>query len=266
MKDSSKSLAAVDIAKEKNQLMKLLSSTRTWMSILASGLVLVFGWLKLKGVSIIPLTSDSFTTVLLRGSMILYFFSWVFGASWDAHDQGLVYLTAPNKGRIPVIAIFLMIIITLVFGILCWVDSYVKFAAVLGIFWLVNLIAWQYMMRKLVGEVITKSSTILLQLGHHLELARLHIVRDYLSGSWQWWRFCIGAVLIICINVLANTNVPNDIKAATNVLSAEFVMVFSIFLFVAVVELWIWVMRIKRRISLNLLDDLGETYKLEPKL
>jgi hypothetical protein len=35
-------------------------------------------------------------------------------------------------------------------------------------------------------------------------------------------------------------------------------------LFVAVAEGWIWLMRIRTRLSLHLLDDLGERYSLAP--
>lgn len=265
MEKSSDNFSVFDLAKEKNQLIKMLSLTRIWISILSGGLVLIFGWLKLKGVSIIPLTTDSAARFLLSGSMVLYYFSWVFGASWDAKDQALVYLTAPNKGRIPIMAMGLMVILTVVFAILCWVDTYKKFAMVLGVFWFVNLIAWQFLVRKLSRRTIAISSAILLNSGHHMELAKLNIIREYIDGSWEWWRFIVGGLFILCINILANTDIPHYIKAATNVLSDEFVMVFSIALFIAIVELWMWLMRIKRRISLGILDDLNDEYDLQPK-
>jgi hypothetical protein len=77
--------------------------------------------------------------------MIIYYFSWVFGSLLDAHDQALVYLTAPDGGRVPITAIGMMVALAAVFGVLCWVDTYQKFSQALGLFWLINILAWQYL-------------------------------------------------------------------------------------------------------------------------
>ncbi|OEU75377.1 MAG: hypothetical protein BA874_09100 [Desulfuromonadales bacterium C00003068] len=253
------------LAQQKNQLMNMLSSLRIWIKILSSALVIVFGWLKLHGVSLIALTSSPVANFLLMITMIIYFFSWVFGALWDAHDQALVYLTSPNKGRLPIMAIGLMIIITVVFGILCWINSYRDFAMVLGAFWLINLIAWLFLVSNISKKAFDLSSNILKANEDTIELVSLNIVRDYIEGKWQWWRFMLGGLLILCINVLANTTAPSLIKETTSALSEEFIMVFSIFLFVTVVESWIWLARVKRRVSLNLLTTLRNKYDLNLK-
>jgi len=265
MKRPREKVSDLKLSKEKNKLMKVLISTRFWIKFLAGVLAFFFGWLKLKGVAIGPMTTDTFASFLLKASLVIYYFSWVFGASLDAKDQALVYLTAPNKEQLPKEGIGLMIAMAIVFGALCYVDTYRQFAAVLGFFWFINIIAWRYLVIKLLRKPITISYDIYSSYINYIELEKLKIVKQYIDGPWQWWRFVIGAFMIGGINFLLYTNLPARLVLYTDIVSIQFVPAFSIFLFVFSVELWIWIMRIKRRISLNALENLAENYVLRPK-
>lgn len=265
MDESIQKFSSLELAKEKNRLMKITNSTLIWIRLFAGLLALAFGWLKLRGVSIAPMTTDISSSILLKASIVLYYFSWLFGASSDTKDQALVYLTAPNKGQIPKKAIGLMITLAIVFAILCYVDTYLKFVIALACFWFINLIAWRYMVTKLLRKTIIDSSNIYINFCHYTELSKLKIVEQYIDGSWQWWRFVIGMVMILGIAILLFTNIPEYIASNTSIVSKQFIIAFTIFVFIFSVELWIWIMRIKRRISLNTIDYLCGTYELQPK-
>lgn len=68
---------------------------------LAAVLVLGFGWLRLRGIDLLPLTTEIPASVLFRFTLTLYFMSWVAGSISDVDEQAIVYTSASNKGKLP---------------------------------------------------------------------------------------------------------------------------------------------------------------------
>jgi hypothetical protein len=186
--------------------------------------------------------------VLWKVALVIYFFSWVFGAESDTDMQSEVYLAAPHEGRLTKQDIGVMVGIAVGFAVLCMVsDNYRWFALALTGFWTINVLAWRYM----VGALKTPIHQSYVKYGRakqYVAMEKLRAVERYITGRWQWWRFAAGAVLAVAMDVLSFFPLGRGYAEA------------SIFFFVVFMESWIWIMRSRTRLSLRVLDGLTERY------
>ena len=86
---------------EKNNVIQLISTSKIFIRILATGIAILYGWLKFKGLHISPIINQISTELILKVSLIIYYFSWVFGTTTDGDDQQMVFQKALNKGKVP---------------------------------------------------------------------------------------------------------------------------------------------------------------------
>jgi hypothetical protein len=188
------------------------------------------------------------STVLWKTALVIYFFSWVFGADSDTEMQSEVYLAAPHKGRLGKQDLGVMLGIVAGFVVLCIVgNNHRWFALALTGFWTINILAWRYMVRML-KTPLHQSYVTYGRAKQYVEMEKLRAVERYITGEWQWWRFAIGAVLAAAMNVFAFVELRPGYAEA------------SIFFFVVFVESWMWLMRVRTKLSLRVLDDLSERY------
>lgn len=181
-----------------------------------------------------------------NATLVIYFFSWIFGTKRDAEVQGEVYLTAPNRGHLATQDIAVGVSIAIGFVVLLLLKTYPGWLAVaLTLFWFGNIVAWRYLV-KLLTQPIDKSRLLYTREKEYIGLAKLHIVERYISGRWQWWRFVLGGVLIVAVDVTAFFE-HIDTK-------------MGLIVFVAVVECWVWLERARTELSLNVLEDFGDRY------
>ena len=59
----------------------------------------LFSWLKLKGIPFGVLTGEEYVEVIFQGTLFVWFWSWVCGASLDARNQSIIYKTDPSIDR-----------------------------------------------------------------------------------------------------------------------------------------------------------------------
>jgi uncharacterized membrane protein len=210
--------------------------------------------IKEKGITRLPdalrdaFTNPDVSTILWKAALVLYFFSWVFGAESDTEMQADVYLAAPHEGRLTKQDIGVMLGIAIGFAVLCVVsDNYRGFALALTGFWLFNVIAWRYMVRAL-KTPIHQSYVKYGQDKQYVEMEKLRVVERYVAGRWQWWRFAAGAILAAAMDALSFFDLGQGFAQG------------SIFFFVVFVESWMWIMRAKTKVALRALDDLSERY------
>ncbi|MGH7770162.1 MAG: hypothetical protein ACREQP_22145, partial [Candidatus Binatia bacterium] len=192
--------------------------------------------------------SPDISTVLWKSALVIYFFSWVFGANSDTEMQSEVYLAAPHEGRMTKEDVGVMLGIVAGFVVLCIAgNNHRWFALALTGFWTINVLAWRYM----VGALKTPIRQSYVKYGRakqYVEMEKLRAVEHYATGRWQWWRFAAGALLAAAMNVFAFVEVGPGYAEA------------SIFFFVIFVEAWIWIMRQKTKLALRVLDDLTDHY------
>jgi hypothetical protein len=139
------------------------------------------------------LETELAATWLLRSALIVYYLALLGGVLLDTKDAEAVLSEAPNEGRFPLVGVGNCVLIALLFGLLCWVDSYKQFAIALAAYWIANMASWKYFVAFL--EPAMKRATDVYQLDEeYLLVERVRQMQTFFTSSWHWWRFGLGAV------------------------------------------------------------------------
>lgn len=242
--------------REKEKITELARKARVLSRILAWALGAVFAFLKLSDIPVIELASDESANFLLRAIMVAYYFIWIVGTSWDAKDIELVYVTAPNQGRLPIAVIGLSVAIAVVFGILCWVTTPEGFALTLGCFWLLTFAAWYYMSHIMLRDARQESIRYYEDSKDFMGLVKFRLVDEAIMGSWQIRRFLIGVAVLVYLNIQVHTDLSSSLAAILGLTSVEFVQVALLALFLIVFEMQMMLKRTKRKAGLLILNEL----------
>jgi hypothetical protein len=231
----------------------------------AAILLCYFGWLQISGTEVLSMVKSIPGRFVFRFAMIVYYACWVNGAIFDTHYQDSVYVNV-SKARVIFGAVIATIALAAMFGFLCACDTYRQFCVGLAVFFLVNLAGWVYIVKWIAPKAIEESELQYLKNNSHVDVERLGIVAlDYTSGPWQWYRFAMGAGLILVMNGLAFSNMTSGLSKILWGISPDMIQSLSMLLFVVAMEGWIWYMRLRLSIGLGLLKGIDESYELTPK-
>ncbi|HEX9459703.1 MAG TPA: hypothetical protein VGA84_11190 [Thermoanaerobaculia bacterium] len=219
-----------------------------------------FVWLRFRGVDVMPVVRSLPATILLRASLVLYYFSWLYGTTFDTDIQELVYHTAPTKqGRVPTTAIVVMLTIAAMFAVLCAITSFQQFLVFLACFWLVDILAWRYLVTRLLPPVFRASLAHFKEVGDDAKIDQLDFVKDYHVGHWKWLRSIVGAVLLLVLNVIARTGIVSWLASRIQ-MSVDTTLAVAIAMFLLFVEGWVWIMRLRTRFAIQTIEQLRHRY------
>jgi len=229
-------------------------------------LPLLFAWLKLRTVGVTEIeqliSNASAADFVWKSALIIYFFAWVWGTLFDVNIQEIVYLEAPDRGKMPFSAIGIAAAIIVVGAVLVWVDSFPRFVGALVVFFVIDHAAWRYLVNFL--KPIIQGSQEEYQRGEDfIGMEQLRLVDYQICGSWKWWRGAMGAILIVLMLASALTYLPDQTLAIGRVqISWGFLQASSILFWVLAMELWYWVIRLKTKIAIDALEALRGRYEL----
>ncbi len=250
---------------------KLATKARFTIKIIGGALALLFTWIQLKDFPVVPLLESTKAGFVLRLALAVYYFSWIFGTSFDVSVQQSVYVRDADRGHLGWRAIAAIGLFGATAAIFLWASDDEKwFAATLTGFIIANIIGWLVLVRR-VTSIIYMS--LLTYDQDFFEIERLHVVKIYIAGNWQKYRFLVMfaiALVAIAISFVAPVRLMVSLAIASLVFGLKETvispllpsLVFVVFLVIA--EGWIWMMRAKTWASLNLISDLKEKYQLEP--
>jgi hypothetical protein len=236
-------------------------------------LVLFFGWLELKDHFFMPAVESIHPEVLRKGTLAVYYASWIFGTNFDLTAQQAVYVKDPGRGAMSKVAIAALLSFAVVAAVLLWAsDSDQRFAGALAIFLAANIAGWAYIVRR-VKPIIDASGKYYKAERDFAEFERLHIVANYISGNWQWHRFAVMCVLVAIVLFACFTRAPTVIEALVrNFMStlpsgivSSLLPDLSLILFVLIAETWIWIMRARTQAFLNVIFVLKKIYRFTPR-
>jgi hypothetical protein len=234
-------------------------TTKLLIKVAASGMVLLFGWLKLSGTDFAPIVKQVPAHLLLQSSLALYYACWVAGTVLDTDRQEQIYSTQPNEGRVPPMGYGLVGGIAAVFAILCFVRSAAVFAVFLNAFFVINIIGWRYIIRRILPAAVRHSKTVFADAPFKLE--RVHLIYDrYMCGRWQVLRFVAGGIVLAILNVVAFSNIAETDSIKRIIGSRDLAISSLVLCFVLVMESWIWLVRLRVGAALTLLEYLDERY------
>lgn len=255
---------AVPTSESRKEVIKIAKMTRSYIAIIALLLVLLFGWLQVRDYIILQIINIQFTNIFYKVTLAIYFSLWVYGTTMDLDDEEYTLLVAPSKSKLTISAISTIIITGIAFGILCSVQTPQAITIVLSIFFIVNVISWQFLIHY-VQKPFLKSKQKYEQAENYFVFLKLEIVEQYLYGNWQWKRFGAGLIVLLALNIIVFFNLSSSIVATLHIPSSLFVVVFLFFLYICVMEIWIWHKRLHKKISFKILDDLDLKYGLQLK-
>lgn len=247
---------------DKNAMIAVARHARTVTRIAGGVLVLLFGWLKLNNEAVGQALSGSSPEFLLRVSLALYYLAWVMGATNDTNEQELAYAVPPSNAIFPKGGYLAAVSLVSVFGSLCWVRSPRAFSVVLAVFLMANIAWWRYMVERVLPRPLTVSAERFRAEKDYVALAILESFRSYIAGSWQWWRFASGAVMVIIILVVAFLGLPASLTRIAFFADGDRVLGILLLTYVVGFEAWIWIMRHRVTTTRLTLTRLGERYSL----
>lgn len=246
---------------DKDTIIHFARTTRLIIRLSAFIVPFFFVWLRFRGVDVMPVVRSLPATILLRASLVLYYFSWFYGTTFDTDIQELVYYTAPTKqGKVPAAAIVIMLAIAAMFGALCAIKSFQQFLMFLAGFWLLDILAWRYLVTRLLPTVFRASSDHFKQVGDDAKMDQLDFVKDYHVGSWKWRRSIVGVVLLLVLNVIARTTMVSWLAIRLQI-SVDTTLAVAVTMFLLFVEGWVWIMRLRTRFAIETIEHLRHRYR-----
>lgn len=252
-----------DVIVGKHDTMEAVRHMRLYVTIAGIVLPLLFGWLKFRevdfGVTLLSIPAD----LVFRSAMAIYFASWIAGLLSDLSDQEFVLVHAPASAQVKIGGGVIGAAITIAFAALCYVNAPTHFSLALLAFNLLGITSWLYLVRVVLPPAIEKSESYFRKDSNYLCIEKLRLVFDrYLSGSWQWYRFAFGLILVVAISYFAfQRELLEDrfrvFQNHSNILSSY------IFLgYVLILEGWIWFMRVRVKGGIAMLTEFERSYVL----
>jgi len=240
---------------------KIYKRTKKIIGYSGALLLLIFGWLELSNLPIVQIFNDQYSNWILRFSLIIYFAAWTTGPiiDMDAEEKVLEYV--PNKDRLGFSSYAFIFVIVILFGALCYVSDFLYFDLILTAFFILNIISWVFLKDKFLKTAFEESNKKYIADGLYLKSECLKILNNYLYGNWQIKRFIAGFIVLILINFLVFTNLSNYISEKIGLNSSQFIKGIGVLIFIAVMEGWIWYIRIKRWFLLSYIDELNDKYE-----
>ena len=188
---------------------------------------------------------------------------WVAGTANDTREQEHAYIVGPDGRQLAGGLYGAAATITVLFAILCRVQTAQTFAALLAVFFVVNIAWWQFMVKKVLWQPLDLSEAHLRATGDHLGLEILANMRAYITGPWQWWRFGAGGIMVLALVLVAYRGVPQPLAQHAMLGDRDRTLGMMLLIYVVGFESWIWIERIKLGVAQRTLRQLGEQYVLE---
>ena len=191
----------------------------------------------------------------------------MYGAAFDYQTQQDVYVIDPNKGRIPkgffvFVPVFVVIAVSLLWAS---IQNERYLAVALTLFCILDVIGWHHNQTWM--KPIFEASFRFYETEHdYFGYERLSFAKSYFFGRWALWRYAtmlaiLGSILLISFNGLVRDNLSQAIHYTTGLDSAKISEITPgvlILFFVLTAESWIWVNRIRIRVSMNAIASVKD--------
>ncbi len=240
----------------------------------ATSLAALFAFLQLKNIPYGQVIENANPGYIREILLAFYYTCWVFGSSFDVNIQRYVFGADARQGAMPFFVGATLLIFLAVAAILVWVrDNDADFAVALAMFFLINLVGW-WVITWRVTPLRDASIERFTNEQDYCSLLQVHLVGDYVLGSWQWWRLAvngslIGLGLLICMTSSFRDAAANSIHRLSPSISANAISALlpigALFLFVAVSETWIWLARARVAAGVAAIEALRKDYDIVPR-
>ncbi len=232
----------------------------------------VFTVLQLKKYSVLTVVQSVQGQTLIHIALLLYYYAWISAQPLEVQMSRAVYISDPDRGKIPK-SLFLLIPILLFLGVVLFVvqenERYLSVA--FTAFFIIDVVFWLNIVR-LAPRYEAASARIYEAEKLDAQLAQLKFyVRSYLGGTWQYFRFATLAFLLVVFDVFVQIDAVRQFISAQihNVVpdiskdKALDLIPGALFLtYILVGETWVWIMRLRTRRTILIIDELDSRYTI----
>lgn len=234
---------------------------RLLMRIIEIMLAIIFVGLNLDLSSLKPMFTVECSNIFFQLMLFLYFTAWCVGPVIDMKYEEYIFSLYPNNNKLKKGAFATIFSTVILFVILYCLKETIYFAIVLTIFFVFNIFSWRYLVSNYLKSTLVENENMT---KGTFEFEYHRLIENYLIGKWQKYRFACGFFILIIFNVLIYTDLisylDNELNVSTKIITS---ICFSFF--VLIMEGWIWIIRLKRKIKVGVYDEFKENYKIELK-
>src|ERR1700734_109280 len=263
--------AAASVLDDRRWFDRVFYLARLATTVIAGLLPLLFAFLTLRDIKVEPFIEYTSYQFYIRIALTIYYFCWMYGAAFDYQTQQDVYVIDPNKGRIPkgffvFVPVFVVIAVSL---LLASIQNERYLAVALTLFCILDVIGWHHNQTWM--KPIFEASFKFYETEHdYFGYERLSFAKSFFFGRWALWRYAtmlaiLGSILLISFNGTARDNLSQAIHHTTSLDSAkinEITPGVLILFFVLTAETWIWVNRIRVRVSMDAIASVKDKIAL----
>lgn len=264
-------------ASEERAVDRLATYVLRWIKVIALLVGLTITFLELKKAPLEGFTRTFDNASLIKIGLVIFFFSWLWGATIDTEVQKRGYRRDPRKGDVGWKELLGIVIFLGVFwGLFALHDKPVVFQTALLFFILVNAWTWRIVIERTVPIIEASYQELLADADgrDNAGLAQLLIVTQYMNGSWQRARFAVLIVLalvqlVVAILVARGTFASYAAGLVLNGVPVETLVGYLpgilFILYVLISEVWIKIYRIRVFSDLNTINFLDEHFAVSKR-
>jgi hypothetical protein len=247
-----------------------------WSQLLVTGVGWIFAgiftYLQLQKYSFLTVVQSIQGQTLIHIALLLYYYAWILAQPLEVQMSRAVYISDPDRGKIPA-SLFSLIPILLILGAVLFIvqENERYLSAAFTAFFIIDVVFWLNIVR-LARRYEAASARIYEKDGLDAQLAQLRCyVRSYLRGTWQYFRYATLAFILLLFNILVHVDsVRQFISAKVHNLVPEIsgekaldLIPGALFLtYILVGEGWVWTMRFRTRRTILIIDELDTQYKI----
>jgi hypothetical protein len=198
--------------------------------------------------------------LIVKITLIVYYFCWMGGLRVDARRQTTNYAVAPNQGRLSYSAYLFMIGICAAFTAMCLLRD-VKWVIIwLAALCLIDHIGWLFLRG---FTRAARAGSLQRYADQPFELMRLQTTQVLVFGKWKILRVLVGG-LIIAAGIAYGWGSGLSLRLGDTAVTVAPAMAAALALvaYVLWMEGWIWYVRIHASGVMTCLKDLEEQYEL----
>jgi hypothetical protein len=248
--------------------------TRSIIKVVAVIFGLLVGYLQIRDIRPDAILTPSTADIVWRIALVAYYWSWVSGVNFDINLLEAAYVAFPNQRRWPAQLYVTLSVFVLMAAILLISFGHIAaFSTALTGFLIVDYASWLHI-RKFVRSSVEASRLYYSNEKKFYQLSILNMVERNVFGWWKLRRLMVGAAILIVTDVFAFNSAFREATASVVLMlcpwlsSSDAIPLFYsmlFFLYVLVMELWVWMHRVHIYVRLETLDYLNALYHLTPR-
>ena len=252
------------LSKQDKNIEIMANQLRILVGVIAFLLLLLFGWLSLQDTLFILFNSNQSAEIVFKFAITIYFVSWLHGPQFDLKDMKYFILVAPEKGKLPMMAVSIIIMAGVLFALLCISRDIKVFSLLLLVFRSIDRFGNIYLSKKY-EPALDSSIEIFKKQNDFIEVLICEAVRGIARSKQISNRYIFSLTLIILMIIFAFTNLNIKISALIRLDDPELLFSLTVLFYVIVHEIWTWYVRLNRHQYIQSLVKINEEYYLYKK-